>query len=260
MRVRVKGQPHMSVNRLAVVTGASSGIGAETALALANAGFDVIAAARRTDRLTDLAKKSKRITALELDITDEESVNAFVGKLNTTSIDLLVNNAGGAFDASTIAEADIESWQRAYEVNVLGTVRMVKALLPLLIKSGHGHIINMSSTAGRVVYETGGSYTAAKHAETALTGTLRLELSGLPVRVTEIAPGMVKTDEFAVNRFGGDKEKAAAVYAGVEQPLTAADVAETVRWAATLPDHVNIDLLVVRPIAQAAQHKVHRTR
>lgn len=249
----------MSVNRRAVVTGASSGIGAETALALANAGFDVIAAARRADRLADLAKRDTRITPVELDITNDNSVHNFVNSLKNESIDLLVNNAGGAFDAATIADADLVSWQQAYDVNVLGTVRMIKALLPLLIKSGHGHIINMSSTAGRVVYETGGSYTAAKHAETALTGTLRLELSGLPVRVTEIAPGMVKTEEFAVNRFGGDREKAAAVYAGVEKPLTAADVAETIRWAATLPDHVNIDLLVVRPIAQAAQHKVHRT-
>lgn len=248
----------MSVNRLAIVTGASSGIGAATALALAGSGFDVIATARRKERLDALAKASDRITPFEVDITSEQSVQALVDYLDSRPVDLLVNNAGGAFDANPVAEADLESWRRAYEVNVIGAVRMVKNLLPHLMKSGHGHIITMGSTAGRVVYETGGSYTAAKHAEAALSGTLRLELSGLPVRITEIAPGMVKTDEFALNRFSGDKEKAAKVYEGVDKPLTAEDVAETVRWAATLPDHVNIDLLVVRPIAQAAQHKVHR--
>lgn len=250
----------MSVNRLAIVTGASSGIGAATALSLATSGFDVIATARRKERLDELASRHSNISAFQLDITNDESVAALVESLQGRSVDLLVNNAGGAFDAANVADADLESWRRAYEVNVIGAVRMVKALLPLLVKSGHGHIVTMGSTAGRVVYETGGSYTAAKHAEAALTGTLRLELSGQPVRVTEIAPGMVRTDEFALNRFGGDQAKAAAVYEGVEKPLTADDVAETVRWVATLPDHVNIDLLVVRPIAQAAQHKVHRTK
>ena len=250
----------MSVNRLAIVTGASSGIGAATAKALAQSGFDVIAAARRKDRLDQLSQQFSNITPVHLDITSDESVASLVQSLHGRAVDLLVNNAGGAFDAATVADADLDSWRQAYEVNVIGSVRMVKALLPSLVQSGHGHVITMGSTAGRVVYETGGSYTAAKHAEAALTGTLRLELSGQPVRVTEIAPGMVKTDEFAVNRFSGDREKAAAVYEGVEKPLTAEDVAETVRWAATLPDHVNIDLLVVRPIAQAAQHKVHRTK
>ena len=250
----------MSVNRIAVVTGASSGIGAATAKALADSGFIVYATARRIDRLNELAHSHPNITALYLDITDQQSVDTFVQKLDDKAVDLLVNNAGGAFDAATIADADLESWQRAYDVNVIGTVRMIKSLLPLLIRSGRGHIINIGSTAGRVVYETGGSYVAAKHAEAALTGTLRLELSGQPVRVTEIAPGMVKTDEFALNRFNGDSGKAASVYEGVEKPLTAEDIAETVRWAATLPDHVNIDLLVVRPIAQAAQHKVHRVK
>lgn len=250
----------MSVKRVAIVTGASSGIGAETALALANEGFDVIAAARREDRLQALAQQHSNITPLVLDITNDQSVSSLVTYLDGRAVDVLVNNAGGAFDAANVADANLESWKQAYEVNVIGSVRMVKALLPLLLKSGHGHIVTMGSTAGRVVYETGGSYTAAKHAEAALTGTLRLELSGLPIRVTEIAPGMVKTDEFALNRFSGDAEKAAAVYQGVEKPLSAADVAETVRWAVTLPDHINIDLLVVRPIAQAAQHKVHRTK
>jgi NADP-dependent 3-hydroxy acid dehydrogenase YdfG len=242
----------------AVVTGASSGIGAATARALADSGYRVIAAARRTDRLAALERESDRIEARELDVTDQASVDALVESLRGEDVTLLVANAGGSFDAATIADADINAWQRAYDVNVLGTVRTVSAVLPLLITSGRGLVVLMGSTAGRVSYENGGSYIAAKHAVAAIAGTLRLELSGQPVRVTEIAPGMVRTDEFAVNRFSGDAEKAAAVYAGVAEPLTAEDVAGTVAWVATLPAHVNVDLLVVRPVAQAAQHKVHR--
>jgi NADP-dependent 3-hydroxy acid dehydrogenase YdfG len=242
----------------AVVTGASSGIGAATARALAAAGFDVIAAARRMDRLADLAASSERITACELDVTDQSSVDALAQALARSDVTVLVANAGGAFDADTIADADLTSWQRAHEVNVLGTVRTVKALLPLLVASNRGLVVLMGSTAGRVVYEGGGSYTAAKHAVAAIAGTLRLELCGEPVRITEVAPGMVRTDEFAVNRFGGDLAKAAKVYQGVAEPLTDADVAATVAWVATLDAHVNIDLIVMRPVAQAAQHKVHR--
>ena len=242
----------------AVVTGASSGIGAATARALADSGYRVIAAARRTDRLAALERESDRIEARELDVTDQASVDALVESLRGEDVTLLVANAGGSFDAATIADADINAWQRAYDVNVLGTVRTVSAVLPLLITSGRGLVVLMGSTAGRVSYENGGSYVAAKHAVAAIAGTLRLELSGQPVRVTEIAPGMVRTDEFAMKRFGGDAEKAAAVYAGVAEPLTAQDVAETVTWVATRPAHVNVDLLVVRPVAQAAQHKVHR--
>jgi NADP-dependent 3-hydroxy acid dehydrogenase YdfG len=242
----------------AVVTGASSGIGAATARALAREGYRVIAAARRVDRLAALAAEDPRIEARALDVTDEASVAALAESLADQDVTLLVANAGGAFDASTVADADLEAWSRAYEVNVLGAVRTVQALLPRLIASGRGLVVLMGSTAGRIAYENGGSYVAAKHAVAAVAGTLRLELCGEPVRVTEIAPGMVRTDEFAVNRFGGDAERAAAVYAGVAQPLSADDVAETVAWVATLPSHVNIDLLVVRPVAQAAQHKVHR--
>ncbi len=242
----------------AVVTGASSGIGAATARALARRGFRVVAAARRTDRLADLESEDSRLIAHELDVTDPASVDALVSALAGEDVTLLVANAGGAFDADPIADADLSAWQHTYDVNVLGTVRMVKALLPLLTRSGRGLIVLMGSTAGRGVYEGGGSYAAAKHAVAAIAGTLRLELNGLPIRVTEIAPGMVRTDEFAANRFGGDPERAAAVYAGVAEPLVADDIAESVAWVATLPSHVNIDLMVIRPVAQAAQHKVHR--
>ena len=243
----------------AVVTGASSGIGAATALSLAREGFRVVATARRLDRLQSLAATDSRIEARALDVTDDGSVRDLAAALADEDVTVLVANAGGAFDAATVADADLGSWTRAYEVNVLGSVRVVQALLPHLIRSGRGLVVLMGSTAGRVVYENGGSYTAAKHALAAVAGTLRLELCGQPVRVTEIAPGMVRTDEFALNRFAGDAERAAAVYAGVAEPLTADDVAETVRWVATLPPHVDVDLLVVRPVAQAAQHKVHRT-
>jgi NADP-dependent 3-hydroxy acid dehydrogenase YdfG len=242
----------------AVVTGASSGIGAATARALAREGYRVIAAARRVDRLAALAAEHPMIEARELDVTSDSSVAALAESLTEEDVTVLVANAGGAFDATSIAEADLDAWTRAYEVNVLGTVRTVRGLLPLLIASGRGLVVLMGSTAGRIAYENGGSYVAAKHAVAAVAGTLRLELCGEPVRVTEIAPGMVRTDEFAMTRFGGDAERAAAVYAGVAEPLTAGDIAETVAWVATLPAHVNIDLLVVRPVAQAAQHKVHR--
>jgi NADP-dependent 3-hydroxy acid dehydrogenase YdfG len=247
-----------SARGIAVVTGASSGIGAATARALARDGFRVVAAARRSDRLADLAAESPLIEAYELDVTEQASVDALAASLAGHDVTVLVANAGGAFDAATLADADLKAWTQAYEVNVLGTVRTVKALLPQLVASGRGLVVLMGSTAGRVAYEHGGSYVAAKHAVAAIAGTLRLELCGEPVRVTEIAPGMVRTDEFAVNRFDGDTDRAAAVYAGVAEPLTADDVAATVAWVATLPAHVNVDLLVVRPVAQAAQHKVHR--
>ncbi len=236
----------------ALVTGASSGIGAATALALLSAGFEVHGAARREERLEELTG----VQGHHLDVTSDASVEALATQFET--LDVLVANAGGAFDADEVGNANLASWEKAYEVNVLGTVRTIKAFLPALIASGNGHIVIMGSTAGRIAYENGGSYAAAKHALAAVAGTLRLELNGQPVRVSEIAPGMVKTDEFAVTRFGGDKEKAAKVYQGVEKPLTAEDIAEIVKWSVTLPAHVNIDLLVVRPVAQAAQHKVHR--
>jgi NADP-dependent 3-hydroxy acid dehydrogenase YdfG len=242
--------------KVAVVTGASSGIGAATAIALSESGYRVLAAARRVEKLAELAAAHSNIGAVELDVTDQGSVDRFVESLAGQEIDLLVNNAGGAFDASSVANSDPAIWSKTYEVNVVGTVRMVKACLPLLQKAGH--IVIVTSTAAYAAYENGGSYVAAKAAELSLARTLRLELNGLPIRVTEIAPGMVKTEEFAKVRLGGDSEKAAKVYEGVAQPLTAEDIAESIRWSVMLPAHVNIDSLVIRPIAQAANHKVHR--
>lgn len=243
---------------LALVTGASSGIGAACAQQLAHLGFEVIAAARRTERLEQLAKAHPGITPWTLDVTDQGSVDRLVAKLADRELDVLVANAGAAFDAELIENADLGAWQASYELNVIGLVRTVQAFLPNIERSGHGLIVLMGSTAGYIPYENGGSYTATKHGVAALAGTLRLELSGRPIRVTEIIPGMVRTDEFSVNRFGGDDAKAAKVYEGVKEPLTADDVASAVTWVASLPPHVNVDRLVIRPVAQAAQHKVHR--
>jgi NADP-dependent 3-hydroxy acid dehydrogenase YdfG len=245
---------------VAVVTGASSGIGAATAVRLAGAGYHVILTARRADRIDAVAARVHAdggpALARVLDVTDRAAVDAFAGSLDRC--DVLVNNAGGAFGAETVAEGDPADWRAMFEVNVMGTLNMTQALLPLLIASGDGTIVVMGSTAGFVAYEGGGGYVAAKHGEHAIAATLRLELSGQPVRVIEIAPGMVRTDEFALNRYRGDSGQAAAVYAGVPEPLTADDVADTVAWAVTRPSHVNVDLLVLRPRAQAAQHKVYR--
>ena len=249
----------MSIEReYAVVTGASSGIGAATAKLLAENGYHVIAAARRMDRLNELAASNLNIEACELDVTDQSSVDALALKLANKPVTVIVNNAGGSFDGSLLLQSDLESWAKTFEVNVLGSVRVIKALTPILRDSGRGIIVVVTSTAGYVTYETGGSYTAAKHAEKAMVQTLRLELNGEPIRVCEIAPGMVKTDEFAINRFAGDAEKAAKVYEGVAQPLTAEDVAEAIRWSIMLPDHFNVDSMTIRPVAQAAQHKVPR--
>jgi NADP-dependent 3-hydroxy acid dehydrogenase YdfG len=171
---------------------------------------------------------------------------------------VLVNNAGGAFGAASVESADPEDWRQMYDVNVIGVLHVTQALLPALRASGDGLIVNMGSTAGRIAYEGGGGYTAAKHGTQVVTETLRLELCGEPIRISEIAPGMVRTDEFGLVRFGGDREKAEAVYAGVPDPLVAEDVADAIAWVATRPSHVNIDEMVIRPRAQAAQHKVHR--
>ncbi|HET6391891.1 MAG TPA: SDR family oxidoreductase [Blastococcus sp.] len=240
--------------RTAVVTGASSGIGAATAARLAAEGFDVVLAARRLDRLETLAT-SIGGRALQLDLTDPSSVDAFAEALGR--VDVLVNNAGGAFDANRVEDADLDSWARTYEINVLGTVRLTKALLPALRASGAGDVLFVSSTAALASYEGGASYTSAKHGVHTLAETLRLELNGEPVRVIEIAPGMVHTEEFSLNRLGST-EKADAVYRGVREPLVAEDVADCIAWAVTRPHHVNIDLMVVRPLAQAAAYKVAR--
>jgi NADP-dependent 3-hydroxy acid dehydrogenase YdfG len=246
---------------VAVVTGASSGIGAATTHRLVADGFHVVAAARRTDRITRMASQlSGHVTAVTCDVTDDLAVAALAQVVEDLDgpLRLLVNNAGGAFGADPVETASVEDWQQMFDVNVLGSLRVTKALIPALEKSDAGTIVMISSTAGLIVYEGGGGYTAAKHAQTALAETLRLELNGRPIRVVEIDPGMVRTDEFAVIRFGGDVAKAQAVYAGVAEPLVAEDIADCVAWVATRPHHVNIDRLVVRPLAQAAQHKVHR--
>ena len=243
---------------VAVVTGASSGIGEATAKLLAQNGYVVIAGARRLDRLEALTKANSNIEVHQLDITDQTSVDKFVEAIAGREVDLLVNNAGGAFDSSSVLDSDPEVWAKSYEVNVIGSVRMTKAIAPSMIKAGKGHIVIISSTAGHVAYENGGSYVAAKFAERSLVNTLRLELNGTPIRVTEIAPGMVKTDEFALVRNSGDSAKAAKVYEGVESPLTAEDIAESIYWSTSVPAHVNIDSLVIRPVAQAANHKVFR--
>lgn len=240
---------------VAVVTGASSGIGAATVRRLAADGFEVVAAARRLDRLERLAAETGA-RPVHLDVTDPDSVAALAAAVHHCQV--LVNNAGGAFGLDEVATGAPEDWRRMYEVNVVGTLQVTQALLPGLVASGRGDVVLLTSTAGHLAYEGGGGYSAAKHAQHALAATLRLELCGQPVRVVEIAPGMVRTEEFALNRFAGDAERAAAVYQGVAEPLLAEDVADCIAWTVSRPHHVNVDLMVVRPRAQAAQHKVHR--
>jgi NADP-dependent 3-hydroxy acid dehydrogenase YdfG len=240
----------------AVVTGASSGIGAATARALAAEGYDVLCAARRTDQVEALATEIGG-RAVTCDVTSAESVAGLVEAVGG-SLHVLVNNAGGAFGFDPVEQADPDEWRHMYEVNVIGLLRVTQALLPALRASGDGLIVNVGSTAGRIAYEGGAGYTAAKHGTQVVTETLRLELVGEPIRVSEVAPGMVRTEEFALNRFDGDQARADAVYAGVPDPLVASDVADAIAWIATRPAHVNIDELVIKPRAQAAQHKVHR--
>jgi NADP-dependent 3-hydroxy acid dehydrogenase YdfG len=240
----------------ALVTGASSGIGAATARRLAEEGYHVFCAARRLDRVESLAAEIGG-TPVGCDVTSTADTAALAGTVGPT-LEVLVNNAGAALGAEPVAEADPADWRAMYEVNVIGLLNVTKALLPALVASGDGVLVNVGSTAGRIAYEGGAGYTAAKHGTQVVTETLRLELCGQPVRVTEIAPGMVRTDEFSLRRFGGDRDKAEAVYAGVDRPLVAEDVADAIAWVVTRPSHVNIDELVIRPRAQAAQHKVHR--
>jgi NADP-dependent 3-hydroxy acid dehydrogenase YdfG len=241
---------------LAVVTGASSGIGAATARRLADEGFEVVAAARRMDRLRELAESHPGIRAVHLDVTAQDSVAQFAAGLEDVAV--LVNNAGGALGTEPVERADPGDWQTMYDSNVLGVLRVTQALLPALERGGGGHIVVTGSIAGHLVYEGGAGYAAAKHAVAAVVETLRLELNGRPVRITEVAPGMVHTEEFSLVRLRGDAEAAARVYAGVENPLSAADIADCIAFVVTRPPHVNIDLLVVKPLAQAAPHKVAR--
>ncbi|MGO4341266.1 SDR family NAD(P)-dependent oxidoreductase [Pedococcus sp. 2YAF34] len=241
---------------LAVVTGASSGIGAATARQLAAVGYEVVCAARRSDRVEALAAEIGG-RAVTCDVSDAADV-ARLADVVGDRLDVLVNNAGGALGLAPATQTDVADWRGMFESNVVGTLQVTQALLPALVASGAGTIVNVGSIAGRTVYEGGSGYTAAKHAVAVLTETLRLELVDQPVRVTEVAPGMVRTEEFSLTRFGGDQERADKVYEGVKEPLVAEDVAEAVVWMVQRPAHVNIDLLVIKPRAQAAAHKVHR--
>lgn len=247
--------------KTAIVSGASSGIGAATVRHLADAGFHVVGGARRVEKVRQHTDPVSG-TAHALDITDPESITEFLAVARAAAqranapISLLVNNAGGALGLDPVAEAVDERWRTMFETNVLGSMRMTRALLDELVASGNGHIISIGSIAGFETYPGGAGYTAAKHGQRAFTRTLRLELIGQPVRVTEIAPGLVET-EFSVVRFDGDEERAAGVYAGMD-PLLADDVADCVAWAATRPAHVNIDEIVIRPRDQAAATLVHR--
>jgi NADP-dependent 3-hydroxy acid dehydrogenase YdfG len=241
-------------NRTAVITGASSGIGAATAIRLAEDGFDVVLGARRVDRVKEIADQCGG-RGLELDVTSQESIEAFVNQFD--DVHVLVNNAGLASGLQPISEMDDDRVRVMWETNVIGLLRMTRALLPRLVRSGAGHIVNLGSIAGFEVYPGGGGYTACKHAVRALTRTLRLELLGKPVRVTEIAPGLVET-EFSLVRFNGDQEKARKTYKGMD-PLVGSDIADCIAWVVTRPDHVNIDELVVRPRAQATATQVARS-
>lgn len=243
----------------AVVTGASSGIGRATAARLVADGWRVLAVARREERLAELAAETG-CEVLGVDVTSDESVAALVARVEELfdgSLNAVVHLAGGALGVETAAEADLEKWQRMYDINVLGAVRVTRALLPAVRASGRGDLLFVTSVAGHEAYPGGSGYNAAKAGEHMLAAALRLELNGEKVRVIEVAPGMVRTEEFSLVRLG-DQDAAAAVYDGVEQPLTAEDCADVVSYALNAPHHVNLDLVTVRPLAQAAAHRVAR--
>jgi NADP-dependent 3-hydroxy acid dehydrogenase YdfG len=237
----------------ALVTGASSGIGAATVRALAREGFDTVAAARRLERCEQLAAEVGG-RALRLDVSDPDSVAALPEALPEVAV--VVHSAGGALGIDPIAEADEEKWRAMYESNVMGVMRVTKALLPALERSGDGRVVVIGSVAGVEVYPGGAGYAAAKHAAHAVTQTLRLELLDKPIRVTEVAPGMVET-EFSLVRFEGDARRAADVYRGLK-PLMADDVAEVIAFAVSRPPHVDIDYIGVKPTAQATATVVRR--
>jgi NADP-dependent 3-hydroxy acid dehydrogenase YdfG len=249
--------------RRVLVTGASSGIGAATAARLAADGWSVVAAARRADRLDELAAGDERIEPYPVDVTSDDAVAALVAHLESTGgLDAVVNNAGGALGLDRVEDADLAQWQRMYDVNVLGALRVTRSVLPLLRASaavtGGSDVVFVTSTAAYATYEGGSGYTAAKHAERMLATTLRWELAGEPMRVIQIAPGAVATEEFSLVRFDGDAERAAKVYEGY-QPLVADDIAETIAWTLSRPPYVSIDELVIRPRAQANNWKTAKT-
>ncbi|MBE1876256.1 SDR family oxidoreductase [Myceligenerans pegani] len=251
----------MSTGRRALVTGASSGIGAATVRRLTADGWRVVAAARRKERLEALAAETGA-EPYAVDVTDDHAVARLAEHLAATGgLDAVINIAGGALGLDKVEDGDVDGWRWMYEVNVLGTLRVTKATLPLLREAGTARgvadVVNLTSTAALGAYEGGAGYTAAKHGEHMLSQTLRWEIAGEPVRVIEIAPGAVATEEFSLVRFGGDAERAAQVYAGFT-PLTAEDVADTVAWTVSRPDHVNIDQVTIRPRAQAHNSKIVR--
>lgn len=250
------------MSRRVVVTGASSGIGAATVRAFRGEGWDVVAVARREDRLRALADETGAEFVVA-DLTKQDDVDALRDHLASTGgIHALVNNAGGAHGLDSVEASSVDDWVWMYEINVIGTKRVISALLPLLrvgaTETGHADIAVVTSIAGLTAYVGGGGYNAAKFAEHALTEVLRLELNGEPIRVVEIAPGMVATEEFSLVRFGGDKARRDAVYEDVPEPLSAEDVADTIVHALTRPRHVDLDLIVVKPVAQAAPYRLHK--
>lgn len=243
--------------RSAVVTGASTGIGEATVRALTADGWTVFAVARRAERLKALAAETGA-EPFAADITNDDDVAALLSAVTEAGgADTLINIAGGARGADTLANAQTEDWDWMYQVNVLGTLKLTRAFLPMLRANGEGTVLNLTSTAGFTAYEGGGGYNAAKFAQHAMTGALRLEEAENNIRVIEVAPGLVQTEEFALNRLG-DATAAAKVYAGVEKPLTAEDVADVVKYAVSVPHHINLDEIIVRPVAQAATHKLIR--
>ena len=243
--------------KTAVVTGASTGIGEATVRALAAGGWKVFAVARREERLAALGSETGAVP-FAADISNDADVEALLSAVTSAGgADTLINIAGGARGADTLADADADDWDWMYQVNVLGTMKMIRAFLPMLREHGEGTVLNLTSTAGLIAYEGGGGYNAAKFAQHALTGALRLEEAENNIRVIEVAPGLVRTEEFSLNRLGG-KEAAAKVYEGVEKPLTAEDVADVVSYAVSLPHHINLDQIIIRPVAQAAAHKLIR--
>lgn len=245
----------------ALITGGGTGIGAATARRLAADGFHVVVAGRRRERLEEAATAINvdypaSASAVVMDVTSDVSVREAVTTLGRC--DVLVNNAGGALGVSRVEDGDLDEWQQMYATNVLGTVRVTQAVLPLLRRSPRATIVNISSVAGETVYEGGAGYTSAKHGTSVISETLRLELNGEHIRVVDVRPGLVQTKEFSLTRLRGDQAAADRVYEGVDRPLVAADVAECVAFVVGLPQHVNIDTMVVKPVAQAAAHKLHR--
>ncbi|WP_454823398.1 SDR family oxidoreductase [Kocuria marina] len=246
--------------KVAVVTGASTGIGEATVRRLRESEWTVYAVARRAERLEELARETGA-SAVPTDITDQAQVDALRDRVlgEQGTVDAILNISGGARGTDTVADAKDEDWQWMYDVNVMGTLRVVRAFLPTLRANGEGTVLNLTSIAAQRAYEGGAGYNAAKYAERAMTEALRLEEAEHNVRVVEVAPGLVHTPEFSLMRLGGDQAAADKIYAGVEKPLSGQDVAEVCAFAVELPHHVDLDTITVKPVAQAAPHKVIRT-